>query len=479
MLEIVPAEEAPAKPSVSRRLVDAFRAEVDKRVGDGDFASREEVALALANEVVRGELTAALQSIVATHGTGDVLVDGERYRLHERGSQSYPSFVGPLVVERPTFRKVGVRNGPTVVPLDLAAGLVHGTTPALAARIARGKAKDPSRDLFADLVASHRVPPSRSTLETKGNAIGTSLHRREAVVRAVARRAETLPEGARTVVVGLDRTSAPMEEDLPPGTPPRPRKKPRIRKAPPPVEVNYRMAFVGTVALADADGDIVHTYKYGATAADGPAEVLHAMMQDLRNALRHDSSLRIVVVQDAAKEMWTLVVAALEAEPCVSDWEELVDHYHAMGHLWAAAEAMEGDTKKIMAGWKSALRQNDGAIDAIANVLDRELGLGYRPTYRIAMEAELTFITNNGARMRYASLRDAGFPIGSGATEGACKSFFSLRCKRSGQRWRNQGLRATLICRSLLLNDRLERAMVTLRRRDFSAHVQAVRIRAA
>ena len=30
MLEIVPAEEAPAKPSVSRRLVDAFRAEVDK-----------------------------------------------------------------------------------------------------------------------------------------------------------------------------------------------------------------------------------------------------------------------------------------------------------------------------------------------------------------------------------------------------------------------------------------------------------------
>lgn len=33
----------------------------------------------------------------------------------------------------------------------------------------------------------------------------------------------------------------------------------------------------------------------------------------------------------------------------------------------------------------------------------------YLPTYRIAMENDLTFITNNGARMRYASLRDAGF----------------------------------------------------------------------
>ena len=152
-------------------------------------------------------------------------------------------------------------------------------------------------------------------------------------------------------------TSSPMEEDLPPGTPRRPRKKPRIRKAPPPVAVNYRMAFVGTVAFADADGDLVHTYRYGATAADGPADILRAMMQDLRNALRRDGSLRVVVVQDAAKEMWTLVIAALEAEPSVSDGEELVDHYHAMGHLWAAASIQaDGDiepafTTETTEGW--------------------------------------------------------------------------------------------------------------------------------
>ncbi|MAQ14658.1 MAG: hypothetical protein CMN30_07660 [Sandaracinus sp.] len=474
MPKIVPDAHAAANSHVPRRLADAFRAEVDKRVEDGDFARREEVALTLANEVVRGDLTAALMSIVASHGTEDVLVGDERYRFHETGSQSYASFVGALEVERPTFRKVGVRNGPTVVPLELAAGLVHGATPAFAERIARGKGKVTSRDLFDDLVSSRRVPPSRTTLENKGNAIGTSLHRRQAVVLAVARRAETLPDGARTLVLGLDRTSSPMEEDLPPGTPRRPRKKPRIRKAPPPVEVNYRMAFVGTIAIADAGGDIVLTHKYGATAADGPSEILHAMMQDLRNAFRQDSSLRVVVVQDAAKEMWTLLVAALKAEPSVTAWEELVDHYHAMGHLWAAAQAMEGDATAIMARWKKALRHEDDAIDAIAKELEREVARGYLPTYRIAMETELTFITNNGARMRYASLRDAGFPIGSGATEGACKSFFSVRCKRSGQRWRNDGLRATLTCRSLVLNGRLDRAMVTLRRRDFSAYVQAV-----
>ena len=158
----------------------------------------------------------------------------------------------------------------------------------------------------------------------------------------------------------------------------------------------------------------------------------------------------------------------------MSTWEELIDHYHAMGHLWAAAEAMEGDTNKTMSGWREELRHDDDAINAIAKVLEREIASGYRPVYRIAMEDELTFITNNGARMRYASLRDAGFPIGSGVTEGACKSFFSVRCKRSGQRWRNDGLAATLACRTQLTNDRLPSAMLTLRRQDYSAPIQAV-----
>jgi len=43
---------------VSLRFLEAFRAEVDERAGDGDFAGRAEVALALANERVRAELTA-------------------------------------------------------------------------------------------------------------------------------------------------------------------------------------------------------------------------------------------------------------------------------------------------------------------------------------------------------------------------------------------------------------------------------------
>src|SRR5699024_3641200 len=114
-----------------------------------------------------------------------------------------------------------------------------------------------------------------------------------AVIEAAARRSEALPKGARTLVPGLDRTSSSMEEDLPEGTLQWARNKPRIRKAPPPVAVSHRMAFVRTVALADADGEMLRTYKSGATAGDGPDTSLHAMMQDVRRAIRQAPSLHV------------------------------------------------------------------------------------------------------------------------------------------------------------------------------------------
>jgi len=485
MLQIVPENrgtakpEETAKPDTRLRLREAFRAEVDRRVAGGDFAARERVALEVANEMTCADLTDELEKIVEAHGDGDLLIDGERYRFHAAGLGTYHSLTGPLRVRRPSFRKVGERNGATVIPLDKAAGLVERATPVFAERVAMGKGDGPSRDLHRQLLASHRVPPGRATLEKMGRRIGSALGARRAQIEAVARRTEKLPEGTRTIWLGLDRTSAPMEETLPAGTPRRQRKRPRVRTPPPPVTVKYRMAYTGTVSFADAEGTLLDSFKYGATRDDGPAEVLHSMMRDVRRAMRQDAALRIVVVQDAAKEMWTLVTAALHAEPSASHWEELVDHYHAMAHLWKAAEAMEGHTRAIMDEWRASLRERDDAIDEIARRFEHEIARGYRPAYRIAIENELTFITNNGARMKYASLRDAGFPIGSGPTEGACKSFFSVRCKRSGQRWSNAGLAATLACRTHLLNKRLPVAMRTLRRRDYTARVEPVTKRAA
>ena len=75
--------------------------------------------------------------------------------------------------------------------------------------------------------------------------------------------------------------------------------------------------------------------------------------------------------------------------------------------------------------------------------------------------------------MRYARLRIIGLPVGSGATEGACKSLVMTRAKRCGQRWHEDGIDAVLLLRGLLMSDRLPAAFDLLRR-DYTATVRLV-----
>ena len=59
--------------------------------------------------------------------------------------------------------------------------------------------------------------------------------------------------------------------------------------------------------------------------------------------------------------------------------------------------------------------------------------------------------------MRYARLRALGLPMGSGVTEGACKSVIGMRTNGGGQRWRPEGLEAVLTLRAIHKSDRLPR----------------------
>lgn len=54
--------------------------------------------------------------------------------------------------------------------------------------------------------------------------------------------------------------------------------------------------------------------------------------------------------------------------------------------------------------------------------------------------------TNRG-RMRYGSFRQAGYPIGSGTVESACKVVVQQCMKQAGMRWSRPGARAMLALR--------------------------------
>ena len=229
-------------------------------------------------------------------------------------------------------------SGPTLVPLDLDAGLVERTTPALGFRIALGYAKDHMRSCAEDMTADHRCPPSRSTLERVAKTIGTAATRVAPRIEPRLRRAERVPDGAVAISLGLDRTSVPMEEDVPAGETPATRRKtrqtPYTRTKPAPVNVNDRMAYVGTISFHDADGTALATRRYTAAAHESPTDrLVRPMMADLRHALRQVPALAVGVIQDGAPELWNLLRPALLAEPLVTACYEATDRYHLTERL--------------------------------------------------------------------------------------------------------------------------------------------------
>ncbi len=239
-------------------------------------------------------------------------------RSHEPGLGIYHSLTGPLPVWRATYRREGERHGRTVVPLELEAGLIERATPALGYSIALDYGHRPSREYVESMGAAHRHVPSRSTVERIGKAIGQQAKVTAPRIESYLRRSEKVPEEAVAISTGLDRTSVPYEEEREGGAPPKTKRKKRTkpyqRSAPPPVDVNYRMDYVGTVSLVDKDGDKLVSRKYFATHEDGPEVILKRMTSDIGSALKQRPELPVGIVQDGAPEMWNLVGSTLNTD---------------------------------------------------------------------------------------------------------------------------------------------------------------------
>ena len=456
----------------------ALRRVVDASVGrEASFADREVAYLDVSNEACRLNLEAELQSI-ADSQADRLAIDDVLYRRHLDGTQDYHSLCGSLRVSRSTYRRVGEHNGPTVVPLELEAGLIEGATPALGYRIALGYAQDPGRQVEEQLQASHREPPSRSTLERIAKAVGGAAHDKAPHIEAVLRQAEALPEGSHGVSVGLDRTTVPMEEersaDAPPKTRRKKRKKPYLRTPPPPVDVNYRMAYVGTVSTVDEEGESLVTRRYAASIAEGPDGILTRMMADVMRAREQDPLIHVGLMQDGAPEMWNLTRGALKNIAGVDKWQEGIDRYHLnerLGEILGIVEPNADKRDLRLAKWNAELDVDDGTIDRIATWLAGQIPRHTGGELK-KLEAHWTFLLNNNDRMRYASLRKMGLPCGSGTTEGACKSLVMTRAKRCGQRWHDDGINAVLTLRASYMSERLPPFWAQLAD-DYTARVRA------
>lgn len=423
----------------------------------GSFEERERAALEFCNEVARRAFQQELQD-VANSFADFVEYQGRVYRQHQLASDSYPCLCGPIEVKRYTYRLVGVHNGPTIVPMELEAGLIDGATPALARNVAHGYGENHMRAHLALLEKAYRLPPSRATLERLAKRLAADVATKTPAIEPKIRRLERVPDNARAIVIGVDRTSAPMEE--PSLKPAKPRDKPYLRKPPAPVEVNYRMAYTATVSLVDDQGQALLTRRYAIEASDCAQAMVARAIADVRHYLTHRHDLLVAVVQDGAHEMWNLVRPKLEklrAKGLLRSWYEAIDFCHLLERLNEALELC-GDKmrQRRLHSWRTALENNNGAIDTIAKFLRFHRGAPTTKEQRAKLAAHITYIENNNDRLRYKKMRRRGLPIGSGVTESACKTLVNMRAKGSGQRWHCSGLRGVLNLRAINASDRFD-----------------------
>lgn len=158
-----------------------------------------------------------------------------------------------------------------------------------------------------------------------------------------------------------------------------------------------------------------------------------------------DLARELIFVCDGATWIWKLV------EQYYPQAVQIVDWYHAEERLERVAQAAFSDRAQRAAWFKET--QSSLWEGQVADVIQSCAHLASK--YAEAQQA-VTYFTHHEARMQYAKFRAAGYVIGSGTIESACKQIVTARLKRSGAQWLVAGAVKTAKARAVWLSGRWE-----------------------
>jgi hypothetical protein len=133
----------------------------------------------------------------------------------------------------------------------------------------------------------------------------------------------------------------------------------------------------------------------------------------------------------------------------------IADFYHVAEHLGELAKAWHpGDPEAAQGlsdGWCHTLKHEGGrATLSVLEALDRD---GRSESAREVHRQVRQYLENHADRMDYPTYVKAGWQIGLGHIEAACKTVVNERLKRSGMRWGEDGADAVCHLRALFKGD--------------------------
>jgi hypothetical protein len=135
----------------------------------------------------------------------------------------------------------------------------------------------------------------------------------------------------------------------------------------------------------------------------------------------------------------------------------ILDLFHVMERLWKAAWCFfeESTQKREAHEWveKELRMLLEGKVGYVVGGLRQMMTKrGLKGTRRKTVREVAGYFERNRARMKYDEYLAAGYPIGSGVVEGACRHLVKDRLERAGMRWYPDGAQAMLNLRATYLN---------------------------
>ena len=398
-----------------------------------DVTGTEAIDLETAEGTVRDGMLAIgarlLEAGLAARGTGkggarQACACGGQAAFEGYRAKGVQTLVGWVTVRRAYY--ACARCGHGCCPLDAGLGVARDSlSPGVRRLACRFGAQLPFADAAADLAAAARVRLSASTVRTVTEAVG-------------ARREHTLAA----------EIAAAWRQGLPPatGTPPE-----RLYVAMDGVRIlgtdgGGREVKVGVVVpvRSRASGERRQLASYAAGLEPAAAFGRRLALEAHRRGL--DGAGRVAVLGDGAEWIWQLAAEHFPHAIQILDW------FHASERVWELGRALFGDGTEATTAWVETHleRLAQGQAATLATEWQTLPCRGEAATVR---DAQVTYFTNQAPRMAYDQYRAAGWDIGSGMVESACKHLIGAREKGPGMRWSETGAQTVAAVRVLLFND--------------------------
>lgn len=413
-----------------------------------------------------------LRVFVDGQGDGDagpsIVIDGaELRRLSGPRERRYLSIFGEVAIMRQVY---GTREGQRIghVPLDARLGLPEGEfSYVLMDWLERLCVKESFHEAVTDLRALLNLTPSERAAEQ----INQHMAQDAEIFQAHQSPPEPDMEG-EILVATADGKGVPMRRPLEERMH---RSHPRRGKG---EKANKKqMAYVGAVYSIDrfprCAADVVDEICRKQRAEHRPKPQNKQVWAEMTRCLDGSGATGrerlfaelAIACKDRDPERQKTLVCLLDGERSLwqmaGEWLPravgVLDLFHVLERLWTAAHCFHAEGSPEAATFVShrltmLLEGKVGHVIGGLRRLSARHALKGEKLKRL--NAAITYYENNREHMQYDEYLAAGYPIGSGVAEGACRHLVKDRMEGTGMRWTVPGAQAMLHLRAVYLNGR-------------------------